>query len=170
MVFALCRLVLPDHRRVHHVCSDRICHQGASCATSVHVWLRAQGGTWSSVELSSGRRAFNSVRKVSFFPQSQVIETIMPAVPVDAPGSVFLHHQTRQSPGIVCRHVQRLSWAVCSAFVTAQRKAGKSGRSEEMILPMNFPEELKGSIEARRFPRYEIDTEIHVAMFRREKQ
>jgi hypothetical protein len=34
-----------------------------------------------------------------------------------------------------------------------------------MILPMNFPEEHKGSIESRRFPRYEIDTEIHVAMF-----
>ena len=84
--------------------------------------------------------------------------------------AVFLHHQTRQSPGIVCRHVKRLSWAVGSAFVSARRKAGKSGRSEEMILPMNFPEEHKGSIEARRFPRYEIDTEIHVAMFGREKQ
>ena len=39
-----------------------------------------------------------------------------------------------------------------------------------MILPMNYPEGHKGSIEARRFPRYEIDTEIHVAMFGREKQ
>ena len=39
-----------------------------------------------------------------------------------------------------------------------------------MILPMNFPEEHKGSIESRRFPRYEIDTEIHVAMFGRERQ
>ena len=35
---------------------------------------------------------------------------------------------------------------------------------------MNYPEGHKGSIEARRFPRYEIDTEIHVAMFGREKQ
>jgi len=30
---------------------------------------------------------------------------------------------------------------------------------------MNYPEGHKGSIEARRFPRYEIDTEIHVATF-----
>jgi len=35
---------------------------------------------------------------------------------------------------------------------------------------MNYPEEHEGSIEVRRFPRYEIDTEIHVAMFGREKQ
>jgi len=35
---------------------------------------------------------------------------------------------------------------------------------------MHHPEGHKGSIEARRFPRYEIDTEIHVAMFGREKQ
>ena len=35
---------------------------------------------------------------------------------------------------------------------------------------MNYPEGHEGSIEARRFPRYEIDTEIHVAMFGREKQ
>jgi PilZ domain-containing protein len=35
---------------------------------------------------------------------------------------------------------------------------------------MNYPEGHKGSIEARRFPRYEIDTEIHVAMSGREKQ
>ena len=35
---------------------------------------------------------------------------------------------------------------------------------------MNCPEEHKGSIEAQRFPRYEIDTEIHVATFGREKQ
>jgi c-di-GMP-binding flagellar brake protein YcgR len=34
---------------------------------------------------------------------------------------------------------------------------------------MNYPEEHTGSIEARRFPRYEIDTEIHVATFGREK-
>jgi hypothetical protein len=35
---------------------------------------------------------------------------------------------------------------------------------------MNYPEEQKGSIEVRRFPRYEIDTEIHVATFGREKR
>jgi hypothetical protein len=35
---------------------------------------------------------------------------------------------------------------------------------------MNYPVGQKGSIEARRFPRYEINTEIHVAMFGREKQ
>ena len=35
---------------------------------------------------------------------------------------------------------------------------------------MNYPEGHQGSIEARRCPRYEIDTEIHVAMFGREKQ
>jgi c-di-GMP-binding flagellar brake protein YcgR len=35
---------------------------------------------------------------------------------------------------------------------------------------MNYPEGQQGSIEARRFPRYEIDTEIHVAMFGKEKQ
>src|SRR5437667_11819116 len=35
---------------------------------------------------------------------------------------------------------------------------------------MNYPEGHEGSIEARRFPRHEIDTEIHVAMFGREKQ
>jgi hypothetical protein len=35
---------------------------------------------------------------------------------------------------------------------------------------MNYSEERTGSIEARRFPRYEIDTEIHVATFGREKQ
>jgi hypothetical protein len=34
---------------------------------------------------------------------------------------------------------------------------------------MNYPEGHKGSIEARRFPRYEIDTEIHVATFGGEK-
>jgi hypothetical protein len=34
---------------------------------------------------------------------------------------------------------------------------------------MNYPEGRKGSIEARRFPRYEIDTEIHVATFGGEK-
>jgi c-di-GMP-binding flagellar brake protein YcgR len=34
---------------------------------------------------------------------------------------------------------------------------------------MTYPEEHIGSIEARRFPRYEIDTEIHVATFGREK-
>ena len=35
---------------------------------------------------------------------------------------------------------------------------------------MNYPEEQTGSIEARRFPRYEIDTEIHVATLGREKR
>jgi len=35
---------------------------------------------------------------------------------------------------------------------------------------MNYPEGHEGSIEGRGFPRYEIDTEIHVAMFGREKQ
>jgi c-di-GMP-binding flagellar brake protein YcgR len=35
---------------------------------------------------------------------------------------------------------------------------------------MNYSEGQEGSIEARRFPRYEIDTEIHVATFQREKQ
>ena len=35
---------------------------------------------------------------------------------------------------------------------------------------MKCPEEHKGSIEARRFSRYEIDTEIHVATCGREKQ
>ena len=35
---------------------------------------------------------------------------------------------------------------------------------------MNNPEGHKSSIQARRFPRYEIDAEIHVAMFGREKQ
>jgi PilZ domain len=35
---------------------------------------------------------------------------------------------------------------------------------------MNYPEEHESSIEARRFPRYEIDSEIHVAPFGREKQ
>src|SRR5260370_19972993 len=84
--------------------------------------------------------------------------------------AVFLYQQTRRSSGVVCRHLKRLSLAVCSAFVTARRKEGKSGRSEEMIFPMNYSEEHEGSIEARRFPRYEIDTEIHVVTFGREKQ
>ena len=35
---------------------------------------------------------------------------------------------------------------------------------------MNYPEEPKGAIEARRCPRYEIDTEIHAATFGKEKQ
>jgi hypothetical protein len=35
---------------------------------------------------------------------------------------------------------------------------------------MNYPEEHESSIEARRFPRYEIDSEIHVSTFGREKQ
>ena len=35
---------------------------------------------------------------------------------------------------------------------------------------MNYPVGHRGSIEARRFPRYEIDTEIHVATCGREKQ
>ena len=35
---------------------------------------------------------------------------------------------------------------------------------------MNYPEGHQGSIEARRFPRYELDTEIHVATFGKEKQ
>jgi c-di-GMP-binding flagellar brake protein YcgR len=35
---------------------------------------------------------------------------------------------------------------------------------------MNYAEGQEGSIEARRFPRYEIDTEIHVATLGREKQ
>ena len=35
---------------------------------------------------------------------------------------------------------------------------------------MNYPEEPRSSIEGRRFPRYEIDTEIHVATFGKEKQ
>ena len=35
---------------------------------------------------------------------------------------------------------------------------------------MNYPEGHQGSIEARRFPRYEFDTEIHVAAFGEEKQ
>jgi c-di-GMP-binding flagellar brake protein YcgR len=35
---------------------------------------------------------------------------------------------------------------------------------------MNYPEEHQGSIEARRCPRYEFDTEIHVATFGKEKQ
>ena len=35
---------------------------------------------------------------------------------------------------------------------------------------MNYPEEHEGSLEARRFPRYEFDTEIHVATFGGEKQ
>jgi hypothetical protein len=35
---------------------------------------------------------------------------------------------------------------------------------------MSYPEGHKGSIEARRFQRYEMDTEIHVAAFGREKQ
>src|SRR5260370_31180823 len=35
---------------------------------------------------------------------------------------------------------------------------------------MNIPEEHESSIEARRFPRYEIDSEIHVSTFGREKQ
>jgi len=35
---------------------------------------------------------------------------------------------------------------------------------------MNYPEKHEGSIEARRFPRYEIDTEMHVATSGREKQ
>ena len=33
------------------------------------------------------------------------------------------------------------------------------------MLPINYPEEHIGSIDARRFPRYEIDTEIHAATF-----
>ena len=35
---------------------------------------------------------------------------------------------------------------------------------------MNYPDGHQGSIEARRLPRYEIDTEIHAATFRGEKQ
>src|SRR4030081_1549036 len=35
---------------------------------------------------------------------------------------------------------------------------------------MDYSERHQGSTEARRFPRYEIDTEIHVATFGREKQ
>ena len=35
---------------------------------------------------------------------------------------------------------------------------------------MNYPEEHESSIEARRFPRYAIDTEIHVATLGREKR
>ena len=35
---------------------------------------------------------------------------------------------------------------------------------------MNYPQGHQGSIEARRFPRYEFDTEIHVAAFGEEKQ
>jgi c-di-GMP-binding flagellar brake protein YcgR len=35
---------------------------------------------------------------------------------------------------------------------------------------MNYPQGHQGSIEARRFPRYEFDTEIHVATFGEEKQ
>jgi c-di-GMP-binding flagellar brake protein YcgR len=35
---------------------------------------------------------------------------------------------------------------------------------------MNYPDGHQGSIEARRFPRYEFDTEIHVATFGAEKQ
>ena len=35
---------------------------------------------------------------------------------------------------------------------------------------MDYSERHQGSTEARQFPRYEIDTEIHVATFGREKQ
>ena len=35
---------------------------------------------------------------------------------------------------------------------------------------MNYTEEHKGPVEARRFPRYEIDSEIHAATFGKEKQ
>ena len=35
---------------------------------------------------------------------------------------------------------------------------------------MNYPEGPQGSIEARRFPRYEIETEIHVATLGGDKQ
>ena len=35
---------------------------------------------------------------------------------------------------------------------------------------MNYTEGHKGPVEARRFPRYEIDTEIHAATFGKEKQ
>ena len=35
---------------------------------------------------------------------------------------------------------------------------------------MNYPQGHQGSIEARRFPRYEFDTEIHVDAFGEEKQ
>jgi len=34
---------------------------------------------------------------------------------------------------------------------------------------MSYPEGHKGSIEARRFQRYEIDTEINVAVFAQDK-
>jgi hypothetical protein len=35
---------------------------------------------------------------------------------------------------------------------------------------MNYAEGQEASLEARRCPRYEIDTEIHVATFGKEKQ
>jgi hypothetical protein len=38
------------------------------------------------------------------------------------------------------------------------------------LLVCGYPEGHRGSIEARRFPRDEIDTEIHAATFGREKQ
>src|ERR1700680_4788387 len=132
MVFALCRLVLPDHRRVHHVCPDRICDQGASCATPVHVWLSAQGGTWSSVELSSGRR-----RSIPF---ERFIRPSNPGQRNDSAGCAYPRRYSsinkRGDPRTFCAvRSKDCQGSVCSAFVTARRKAGKSGRSEEMIAP-----------------------------------
>ncbi len=123
---ALCRLVLPDHRRVHHVCPYRTCDQGASCATPVHVWLRAQGGTWSSIELPSGRRAINSVRKVSFFPHSQVIETIMLAVRVDAPGCIP-PSSNASIPGRSVPSRQRIVMGSLFGFCNGAAKGGQVG-------------------------------------------
>jgi len=78
----------------------------------------------------------------------------------DDPGT----HGSRSGP------VLQIVMTVCSAFVTAQRKVGRSTGLRKMMAPMNYPEGHQSSIEARRFPRYEIDAEIHVAMFGRAKQ
>jgi c-di-GMP-binding flagellar brake protein YcgR len=55
--------------------------------------------------------------------------------------------------------------AVCSVFVTFQQKLVKSvGREKRWTsTSMNCPADTKGAIDGRRFPRYEIDTEVDVA-------
>ena len=52
--------------------------------------------------------------------------------------------------------------AVCSVSVTFQQKLIHCVRSEQRwtSAPMNYPEDTKGAVNARRFPRYEIDTEV----------
>jgi hypothetical protein len=66
--------------------------------------------------------------------------------------------------GAVRGHVE-IVMAVCSVFVTFQKKLVRSVESEERwtSTPMNCSEDTKDTIDARRFPRYEIDTQIAVA-------